>query len=185
MVAMEVVRRELNLRILKRRCTHNLDVGYMRKKVVKDGLMVFVLGNQKIAINLSWRRLQVEKTWGKIRVLCGILSIRCLQAFKQIFVSMGLEFREEQTGGTNFKSSAHRGHLKSTRLMRLPKECIYTAERKALRIEPQGIPTLSCQGADEEELRSMKGAADWEGEPRQGERKPGEGHILKVSSRKC
>ena len=45
MVAMEVVRRELNLRILKRRCTHNLDVGYMRKKVVKDDLMVFVLGN--------------------------------------------------------------------------------------------------------------------------------------------
>ena len=34
MIAMEAVRRELNLRILKRRCTHNLDVGYMRKKVV-------------------------------------------------------------------------------------------------------------------------------------------------------
>ena len=44
-VAMEIVRRELNLRILKRRCTHNLNVGYMRKKVVKDDLMVFVLGN--------------------------------------------------------------------------------------------------------------------------------------------
>lgn len=74
--------------------------------------------------------------------------------------------------------------MRSTRLMSLPKECIYAAERKALRIEPSSIPTLSCQGADEEELRSMEGAADWKEEPRQRERKPREGHILKVSSRK-
>ena len=41
MIAMEVVRRGLNSRILKRRCTHNLDVGYMRKKVVFCFLVFF------------------------------------------------------------------------------------------------------------------------------------------------
>lgn len=51
-----------------------------------------------------------------------------------------------------------RGHLKSTRLMRLPRERIYTAQRKALRSEPWGIPTPSCQGDDGEESRNSKGA---------------------------
>ena len=61
------------------------------------------------------------------------------------------------------------------------KECIYIAEREALRSEPWGILILSCQGDDEEELRNTKVAEDWEGEAIEIKRKLGECNILKIS----